>query len=43
MLRFAPDSPWQHIYDMEALFPDKKKQVEEPPPKEEEACVFFAD
>ncbi|CAH0724470.1 unnamed protein product, partial [Brenthis ino] len=35
MLRFAPDSPWQHIYDMEALFPDKKNQVEQTPPKEE--------
>ncbi|XP_063899569.1 bromodomain-containing protein 7 isoform X1 [Helicoverpa armigera] len=29
-LRFAPDSPWSLIYDMEALFPDKKQQ--EPPP-----------
>ncbi|CAH0592099.1 unnamed protein product [Chrysodeixis includens] len=25
-LRFAPDSPWALIYDMEALFPDKKQQ-----------------
>ncbi|XP_072947910.1 bromodomain-containing protein 7 isoform X3 [Epargyreus clarus] len=35
MLRFAPDSPWTAIYDMEALFPDKKQQAEQPPPKEE--------
>ncbi|KAJ8736702.1 hypothetical protein PYW08_007358 [Mythimna loreyi] len=28
-LRFAPDSPWALIYDMETLFPDKKTQ--EPP------------
>ncbi|XP_047024810.1 bromodomain-containing protein 7-like isoform X2 [Helicoverpa zea] len=32
-LRFAPDSPWSLIYDMEALFPDKKQQ--EPPPSPE--------
>lgn len=25
-LRFAPDSPWALIYDMEAMFPDKKQQ-----------------
>ncbi|CAH2103031.1 unnamed protein product [Euphydryas editha] len=35
MLRFAPDSPWQHIYDMEAMFPDKKNQPEPAPPKDE--------
>ncbi|XP_039761275.1 bromodomain-containing protein 7-like isoform X2 [Pararge aegeria] len=35
MLRFAPDSPWQHIYDMEAMFPDKKAQQEPTTPKED--------
>ncbi|XP_034834704.1 bromodomain-containing protein 7-like isoform X3 [Maniola hyperantus] len=35
MLRFAADSPWQHIYDMEALFPDKKAQPDTPAPKED--------
>ncbi|XP_013175897.1 PREDICTED: bromodomain-containing protein 7 isoform X2 [Papilio xuthus] len=24
LLRFAPDSPWAAIYDMEAMFPDRK-------------------
>ncbi|XP_047520470.1 bromodomain-containing protein 7-like isoform X3 [Pieris napi] len=28
MLRFAPESPWSLIYDMEALFPAKKPQPE---------------
>ncbi|KAG6445974.1 bromodomain-containing protein 7 isoform X2 [Manduca sexta] len=31
MLRFAPDSPWTAIYDMEAMFPDKKQQPEQGP------------
>ncbi|XP_046964199.1 bromodomain-containing protein 7-like [Vanessa cardui] len=35
ILRFAPDSPWQHIYDMEALFPDKKNQPEPAPVKDD--------
>lgn len=35
MLRFAPDSPWQHIYDMEAMFPDKKNQPEPAAAKDE--------
>ncbi|XP_061385490.1 bromodomain-containing protein 7-like isoform X1 [Danaus plexippus] len=35
MLRFAPDSPWQHIYDMELLFPDKRNRPETPPPRDE--------
>ncbi|GBP38139.1 Bromodomain-containing protein 7 [Eumeta japonica] len=29
LLRFAPDSPWTAIYDMETLFPDKKAQTEQ--------------
>lgn len=29
ILRFAADSPWTAIYDMEALFPDKKQQQEQ--------------
>lgn len=32
MLRFAPDSPWALLYDMEALFPDKKHAAEAAPP-----------
>ncbi|CAH0694885.1 unnamed protein product [Spodoptera exigua] len=32
-LRFAPDSPWALIYDMETLFPDKKQQEQTPPPE----------
>lgn len=35
MLRFAPDSPWALIYDMEALFPDKKQQQEQTPAKDD--------
>ncbi|XP_026319580.1 bromodomain-containing protein 7-like [Hyposmocoma kahamanoa] len=35
MLRFAPDSPWASIYDMEALFPDKKNQPEPQPVKDD--------
>ncbi|XP_052737406.1 bromodomain-containing protein 7 isoform X2 [Bicyclus anynana] len=35
MLRFAPDSPWQHIYDMEAMFPDRKAQQESAAPKDD--------
>ncbi|CAB3239478.1 unnamed protein product [Arctia plantaginis] len=35
MLRFAPDSPWALIYDMETLFPDKKQQQEQTPAKED--------
>lgn len=31
ILRFAPDSPWALIYDMEALFPDKKKAEDAAP------------
>ncbi|XP_075990306.1 bromodomain-containing protein 7-like isoform X2 [Anticarsia gemmatalis] len=36
MLRFAPDSPWAVIYDMETLFPDKKQQQEQSQVKEEQ-------
>ncbi|CAH2049834.1 unnamed protein product, partial [Iphiclides podalirius] len=35
LLRFAPDSPWALIYDMEAMFPDRKAQPDQPPPPEE--------
>ncbi|XP_041975658.1 bromodomain-containing protein 7-like isoform X2 [Aricia agestis] len=31
LLRFAADSPWACIYDMEAMFPDKKQQAETAP------------
>ncbi|CAB3260932.1 unnamed protein product [Arctia plantaginis] len=39
MLRFAPDSPWALIYDMETLFPDKKQQQEQTPAKEDNVKV----
>ncbi|XP_049875927.1 bromodomain-containing protein 7-like isoform X2 [Pectinophora gossypiella] len=35
LLRFAPDSPWTAIYDMEAMFPDKKQQTDTPPAAED--------
>ncbi|XP_052748871.1 bromodomain-containing protein 7-like isoform X3 [Galleria mellonella] len=35
LLRFAPDSPWNLFYDMEALFPDKKQQSEPASPKDD--------
>ncbi|XP_045510702.1 bromodomain-containing protein 7-like isoform X2 [Colias croceus] len=35
LLRFAPDSPWALIYDMEAMFPEKKQQPEPTVPKDE--------
>ncbi|XP_068626722.1 bromodomain-containing protein 7-like [Battus philenor] len=35
MLRFSPDSPWTAIYDMEALFPDRKNQPEPTPATDE--------
>ncbi|KAJ0182830.1 hypothetical protein K1T71_002199 [Dendrolimus kikuchii] len=35
MLRFAPDSPWALIYDMETMFPDKRKQEENAPAQDE--------
>ncbi|CAH2989582.1 unnamed protein product [Chilo suppressalis] len=35
MLRFAPDSPWNLIYDMEAMFPDKKNQPDPAQNKDE--------
>ncbi|KAJ2940757.1 hypothetical protein O0L34_g14868 [Tuta absoluta] len=35
MLRFAPDSPWSAIYDMEAMFPDKKRRSEHTTTSEE--------
>ncbi|CAK1544352.1 unnamed protein product [Leptosia nina] len=35
MLRFATDSPWAVIYDMEALFPGKKSQSEQTAQKDD--------
>lgn len=40
MLRFAPDSPWALIYDMETLFPDKKQQQQEQTPAKEENVSY---
>ncbi|KPJ14947.1 Bromodomain-containing protein 7 [Papilio machaon] len=31
LLRFAPDSPWTAIYDMEAMFPERRAQPEPAP------------
>lgn len=38
LLRFAPDSPWAAIYDMEAMFPDRKAQPEPAPPADDHVC-----
>jgi hypothetical protein len=43
MLRFAPDSPWNLFYDMEAMFPDKKAQAEATQAKEENVSIRIAD
>ncbi|XP_063548975.1 bromodomain-containing protein 7-like isoform X1 [Cydia strobilella] len=43
MLRFAPDSPWNLFYDMEALFPDKKKDQEQPNQEEKDISSVKVD
>ncbi|XP_048489466.1 bromodomain-containing protein 7 isoform X2 [Plutella xylostella] len=35
-LRFAPDSPWAALYDMDALFPDKKVEEDQTPTVKED-------
>lgn len=38
-LRFAADSPWAALYDMDALFPDKRIEEEQTPTvKEDVSC-----
>lgn len=43
MLRFAPDSPWSLIYDMEALFPAKKPQPEPTVNKDDSVSTLILD
>ncbi|XP_060808382.1 bromodomain-containing protein 7 isoform X3 [Amyelois transitella] len=43
LLRFAPDSPWNLFYDMEAMFPDKKQQPEQPPKEEPDTSKLKVD
>ncbi|XP_073957381.1 bromodomain-containing protein 7-like isoform X4 [Choristoneura fumiferana] len=43
MLRFAPDSPWALFYDMEAMFPDRKKEPEAPPAEDNDISKVRVD